>query len=401
LARITFPFSEAFDVSTCVLADDPSSSGFGKRWLTQPMMGRPMSRSTTSLIEQDRRSASSVAAATAAGVLTLLFTVGLTLTLMGSAQAAAVSVPLGTARSYAVLAGSTVTNTGPSVINGDVGLSPGTSVSGFPPGTVNGTTHVADAVALQAKSDLKTAYDVAAAEQPPNPVTSDLGGQTLVGGVYNSATSLGLTGALTLDGKGNPDSVWVFQAGSTLTTASASEVNLINGASLCNVYWQVGSSATLGTASTFRGTILALQSITVTTNVTILGRVLARKGAVTLDTDTITRPKCTSTTPTSATASPTKAPTTSPTVGASTSSPTGGPTSGPESNGPGGPNGPQLPGGPTGPTPQIPQVPTGPPQTGDGGSIRGSHPILLLTGGGALLASLAAFCLWRRDNGAA
>lgn len=356
----------------------------------------PMSRSTTSSTHQHRRSASSVAAATAAGVLVLLFTIGLTLTFMGDAQAAAVSVPLGTARSYAILAGSTVTNTGPSVINGDVGLSPGTSVSGFPPGTVNGTTHVADAVALQAKSDLTNAYDVASAEQPPHPITSDLGGQTLVAGVYNSATSLGLTGALTLDGKGDPDSVWVFQAGSTLTTASASEVNLINGANVCNVYWQVGSSATLGTASTFRGTILALHSVTVTTDVTIRGRILARKGAVTLDTDTITRPKCATTPPTSPTtsptSSPTKSPTTSPTGGTPTSSPTGGSTGGPGSNGPSGP------GGPNSSTPQIPKVPTGPPQTGDGGSIGGSHPILLLTGGGALLASLTAFCLWRRET---
>jgi hypothetical protein len=268
-----------------------------------------------------------------------------------------------------------VTNTGASVLNGDLGLSPGTAVTGFPPGLVHGTTHVADAAALQAQSDLTTGYNVAAAEQPPQPVTGDLGGQTLTRGVYNSATSLGLTGALTLDGQGDPSSVWVFQAGSTLTTASASQVNLINGASPCNVYWQIGSSATLGTGSTFQGSILALQSISVTTNVTVQGRVLARNGAVTLDTDMITRPNCAATTPTS-TASPTKSPT------GPTSGPTNGPTHGPS----------------TGPPGQITQVPTGPTQTGDGGSIHRSHPILTATGALALCASMAAFFLWRRED---
>src|SRR5512133_428353 len=198
---------------------------------------RPATPSTT----RSRRSASSVAAATSAVILTVVFAVGVTFSFMGGARAAAVSVPLGTAGSYAVLAGSTVTNTGASVINGDLGLSPGTAVTGFPPGLVHGTTHVADAAALQAQADLTIGYNAAAAEQPPHPVTGDLGGQTLTRGVYNSATSLGLTGALTLDGQGDPSSVWVFQAGSTLTTASASRVNLINGASACNVYWQIGS----------------------------------------------------------------------------------------------------------------------------------------------------------------
>jgi hypothetical protein len=386
-----------------------------------------MSRPTTPLLNPKRHSPSSLTATVSAAILTLLFAVGLTFSFMGSAQAAAVSVPLGTAGSYAVLAGSAVTNTGPSVINGNLGLSPGTAVSGFPPGLVNGTVHAADAVALQAKADLKTAYNVAASEQPPNPVTSDLGGQTLTRGVYNSATSLGLTGALTLDGQGDPDSVWVFQAGSTLTTATASSVNLINGASPCNVYWQIGSSATLGTASTFRGSIFALASITVTTGVTVQGRVLARNGAVTLDTDTITRPSC-PVAPTSPTSSPTTAPTGGPTTSpthnpthgpthnptggpttgptggpttAPTSSPTGGPASGPTTGpstgpttGPGGPTG----GASTGPPGQITQVPSGPPATGDGGSVHRSHPFLQATGGLALLASLAALWLWRRER---
>jgi hypothetical protein len=213
--------------------------------------------------------------------------------LANSSDAAATAVGLGTAGSYSVLAGSTVTNTGPTVMNANLGLSPGSSVTGFPPGIVNGTQHVTDTGAAQAELDLVTAYNAAASEGPTSPIVADLGGQELTPGVYNSASSIGLTGALTLNARGNPNAVFVFQADtSTLTTATASSVNLINGAQACNVFWQVGSSATLGTASSFSGTILALQSITVTTGVTIVGRVLARNGAVTLDSDTITSPTC-------------------------------------------------------------------------------------------------------------
>jgi hypothetical protein len=229
--------------------------------------------------------------------LLLLASLVVTLALVSSAQAAP-PVPLGTADNFAVLAGSAVTNTGPTVVTGDLGLSPGTSVTGFPPGTVNGTQHVTDAVAGQAQTDLTTAYNDAAAQAPTGTVSADLGGQTLTPGVYNSASSLGLTGALTLDAQGNANAVFIFQAGSTLTTASASSVNLVNGAQACNVFWQVGSSATLGTTSTFRGTILALTSITLTTGATVDGRVLARNAAVTLDTNTITRSTCASATPT-------------------------------------------------------------------------------------------------------
>jgi hypothetical protein len=229
------------------------------------------------------------------GLLLLAWVV--TLALAGSARAAT-AVPLGTADPVAVLAGSTVTNTGPTVVTGDLGLSPGTSVTGFPPGTVNGTQHITDPVAAQAQTDLTTAYNNAAAQAPTATVSADLGGQTLTPGVYTSASSLGLTGALTLDAQGNPNAVFIFQAGSTLTTASASSVNLVNGAQACNVFWQVGSSATLGTASTFRGTILALTSITATTSATVDGRLLARNAAVTLDTNTITRSQCASATPT-------------------------------------------------------------------------------------------------------
>jgi hypothetical protein len=238
-----------------------------------------------------------------------------TLGLVNVAGATATSVPLGTTFSFGVLAASTVTNTGPTVINGDVGLSPGTSVTGFPPGTMNGTLYAADAVSGQAQSDLTTAYNNAAGQGPTTPIVADLGGQTLAAGVYNSASSIGLTGTLTLNGGGNPASVFVFQAhSSTLTTASSSQVVLINGAQACNVFWQVGSSATLGTDSNFVGTILASQSITVTTNVTIAGRVLAENGAVTLDSDTITPASCATTSNTPATTTTTASSTGTPTA---------------------------------------------------------------------------------------
>ncbi len=240
---------------------------------------------------------------------------------VGPAAAATAPVGLGTAGSFAVLAGSTVTNTGPSVINGDLGVSPGTSITGFPPGLVNGTQHSADAVALQAQKDLTIAYNDAAGRAPTATVTADLGGQTLVAGVY-TGTTLSLTGTLTLDAQGNPNAVFIFQSAKTLITASASRIVLINGADPCNVFFQVGSSATLGTNSVFVGTILALTSITANTGATVAGRLLARNGAVTLDSNTITRPNCSvaSTTSTSTTStSPTSTTSTSPTSTTSTS----------------------------------------------------------------------------------
>lgn len=208
------------------------------------------------------------------------------------AGAAATSVLLGTTESFAVLAGAGITNTGPTTIGGDIGTFPTTGITGSAGMTVNGANHAGDAVTQQAKSDLVVAYDDAAAQGPTSPTGTDLGGRTLVPGVYNSASSVGLTGTVTLDAGGDPSAVFVFQVGSSLTTASASRVALVNGAQSCNVFWQIGSSATLGTGSTFRGSIFALTDITVTTNVTVDGRVLARNGAVTLDSDTITKPTC-------------------------------------------------------------------------------------------------------------
>jgi hypothetical protein len=210
-----------------------------------------------------------------------------------SAALAATMVNLGAAGNFAVLGGSTITNTGSTVVNGDLGLSPGTSVTGFPPGMVNGTQHVTDAVAAQGQADLVAAYNAAATQTGAVTVSGDLGGQTLAPGVYTSASSLGLTGTLTLDGQNNPNAVFIFQVGSTLTTASGSRVNLINGAQACNVFWQVASSATLGTNSNFSGSLLALSSVTVTTGAVVNGRVLARNGAVTLDTNSVNRPTCT------------------------------------------------------------------------------------------------------------
>ena len=162
-------------------------------------------------------------------------TLALLVAIPGSAQAAT-AVGLGTASSFVVLAGTGVTNTGPTTLNGDIGTFPTLTITGTVSMTVTGTDHHGDAVTQQAKTDLVTAYKAAAGQGPTSPISGDLTGKTLTPGVYNSAISIGLTGALTLDAKGNPNAVFVFQAGSSLTTGSGSKVNLINGASACNVF---------------------------------------------------------------------------------------------------------------------------------------------------------------------
>ena len=205
-------------------------------------------------------------------------------------------IVLGTAGDFAVLAGSTVTNTGPSLIGGGgVGVSPGSAIVGFPPGVVQPpfTLHPGDAVAVQAQIDLTTAYNQAAGLALTQDLTGqNLGGLTLLPGVYRFSSVAQLTGTLTLNDLGNPNALFVFQIGSTLTTASNSSIVTINGGigpPGCNVFFQVGSSATLGTNTAFEGHILALTSITLNTGATILdGSALARNGAVTLDSNTIT-----------------------------------------------------------------------------------------------------------------
>jgi Ice-binding-like/Bacterial Ig-like domain len=193
---------------------------------------------------------------------------------------------------FSVLAGTTVTNTGSTTVSGDVGVAPGTAVTGFPPGLAGGTIHLADGVASLAQATLTAGYIDAAGRSGGTSVAGDLVGQTLTSGVYTSTSSLANSGDLTLDAQGNPSAVFIFQISSTLTTGSGSHIVLANGAKACNVFWQVGSSATLGTNSVFKGNIMALTSITVTTGVNVEGRVLARNGAVTLDTDVITGCTC-------------------------------------------------------------------------------------------------------------
>lgn len=205
---------------------------------------------------------------------------------------------------FAILAGSGITNTGTTTVNGDVGSYPTLTQTGFGPGadavTITGVNHFGDSVTQQAKTNLVTAYNDAAGQIPTityDPI-KDLGGLTLPPGVYNDPSSFAVTGTLTLDAMNNPNAVWIFQAGSTLITADgapgnpSSVISLINGAQSCNVFWQVGSSATIGLYSDFVGNILAMESITLKTGAKVTGRVLARSGAVTLDANTITLSVC-------------------------------------------------------------------------------------------------------------
>ncbi|MEU4742648.1 ice-binding family protein [Actinosynnema sp. NPDC023658] len=225
----------------------------------------------------------SAAAVLAAGITTAA--------VPGLAYAVAVSPPLGTAAGFAVLGATTVTNTGPSVITGDLGVSPGMSVVGFPPGAVDGTIHAGDPAATQAQGDVATAFAFAAGQSCDQDLSGqDLGGKTLLPGVYCFASSAQLTGTLRLDAQGDPTAAWLFQITSSLTTASNSAVVLVNGAAPCNndnVTWQVGSSATVGTATSFVGNVLANTSITLNAGANTTGGLYAHTGAVTLDTNSV------------------------------------------------------------------------------------------------------------------
>ena len=202
------------------------------------------------------------------------------------------TVPLAGASSFAVLAGSSVTSTNATTITGDLGLSPGTSVGGFPPGILTGTQHVNDNTAIQAKLDLTAAYNDAKGRSSTDIVTlsGNIGGLTLTPGLYKSTSSLAISsGDLTFDAKGTASSVFIIQIASALTTTSGRKVILSGGALASNIFWQVGSSATFGTTTVFKGTVMALESITFNTGATLDGRALARNAGVTLAGNTIVK----------------------------------------------------------------------------------------------------------------
>src|SRR6202790_1572595 len=209
-------------------------------------------------------------------------------------QACQTAVPLGSAANFVILAGSTVTNTGPTIVSlGDLGLSPGSAVTGFPPGTLTppAVMHVTDPTAAQAQLDLTVAYNYAAGLPNGAVLPGDMSGLTFTPGLYNTSSTVMLSaGNVTLDAQGNANAVFIFQVGSTLTTLGSTQVILAGGAQAKNVFWQVTSSATLGTNSIFKGTIIALQAITLDTGATLTGRALARNAAVTLDSSTVTAP---------------------------------------------------------------------------------------------------------------
>ncbi len=201
-------------------------------------------------------------------------------------------VALGTAGSFAVLAGATVTSTGLSTVTGDLGVSPGTAITGFPPGVLIGTQQAGNTAAANAIADLNTAYlDAAGRTLCVVSVAGNLGGMTLAPGLYKSTSFLEISsGDLTLDGGGDTSAVWIFQMTSGLDVTSGRQVLLTNGASAANVFWQVGSSATLGTSSAFKGTIMADQAISLATGASLNGRALAHIAAVTLDASTVVKP---------------------------------------------------------------------------------------------------------------
>jgi hypothetical protein len=202
------------------------------------------------------------------------------------------AVTLAAAGNFAILAGSEVTNTGATNITGDLGLSPGTSVGGFPPGILNGTLRINDNISNQGKLDLTTAYNDAAGRSATDMVTlsGNIGGLTLTPGLYKSTSSLAISsGDLTFDALGNANAVFIIQIASSLTTTSARKIILADRALASNIFWQVGSSATFGTTSVFKGRVLAMESISFETGATLEGSAMARSGGITLDGNTIVK----------------------------------------------------------------------------------------------------------------
>jgi hypothetical protein len=322
------------------------------------------------------------------GIVSAITVIGLA----SSPAFGAAAINLGAATPDAVVAGTTITNTGSSVLTGDISLSPGTSVVGFPPGTASGTTNAADASSLAAQTSATAAYGVAASATPFTTVAGGtVGGLTLSPGVYESASAMQLTGPLTLNGGGDPSAVFIFQAGSTLTTASASSVILENGAQACNVFWQVGSSATLGSTTSFVGTILALASVTLNTGARVDGRVFAQTGAVTLNDNVITVPTCAALAPTTTTtaATTTTTATKTPTGTIATKKPVG--TTHPVTKKPVGTTHPvtKKHGG-SGAGSTVTIIPTGAPATGEGGTAGAGSSPLGLIGLGAVAISIGA-----------
>lgn len=223
----------------------------------------------------------------------LVLAVALATTTAQRADAVALPVPLGTAGAFAVLGYSTVTNTGPSVISGDIGVNPGSAVVGFPPGSqIAGATYAAEAVGLQARNDASTAFTSASGQTGPVTVGVELGGTTLTPDLYESGGVFQVNGTLTLDALGDPAAIFVFRSLSTLITGSGSSVVLTGSANACNVFWIVPSSATLGTTTTFVGTIIATTSISANAGTSVDGRLLALNGAVTLDSTSVTSTGC-------------------------------------------------------------------------------------------------------------
>jgi len=295
VAVITASFSEAMDAasitSTSFTLSGPGSTPVAGTVAYSAVSGVAVFTPTSALAGGTAYTATITTGAkdTSANALATSYVWSFTTAASSGSQT---SVALGGSGAFVVLAGSTVTSTGPTALTGDLGVSPGTAVTGFPPGTKTGATHAGDVTSATGMTDLTTAYnDAAGRTVGPVSVAGNLGGLTLPPGLYKSTSSLSISsGDLTLDGKGDANAVFIFQMASTLTTTSGRKVILIGSAKSSNVFWQVGSSATLGTTSVFKGTIMANQSITLGTGVSLNGRALARIGAVTLASSAVVMP---------------------------------------------------------------------------------------------------------------